>query len=64
MLAMLSMIIANTNGAKHMNEMEAAIAERKAEFWAVVADENGGEKTNANHQQLEEILQALRDSYA
>tara|TARA_R110000868_G_scaffold160623_1_gene390351 strand:+ start:93 stop:269 length:177 start_codon:yes stop_codon:yes gene_type:complete len=48
-----------------MNEMEieAAIAVRKAEFWAVVDDENGGERTNANHQQLEQILQDLRDSY-
>ena len=45
-------------------EIEAAIAARRTEFWAAVDDENGGERTNANLQQLEGILQDLRDSYA
>ena len=48
-----------------MNEIEIAIAARKAEFWAAVdADaETWGEATNANLQQLEQILQDLRDSF-
>ena len=44
--------------------LEVEIAERKANFWAAVDDVTPGERTNANHQQLEEILQALRDQYA
>ena len=46
-----------------MNEIEAAIAARRAEFWAAVDDENGGDHTNANYAQLEQILQDLRDSF-
>ena len=45
-------------------EIEAAIAARRAEFWAAVDAETLGETTNANLQQLEGILQDLRDSYA
>tara|TARA_R110000868_G_scaffold63352_3_gene191322 strand:- start:818 stop:1147 length:330 start_codon:yes stop_codon:yes gene_type:complete len=47
-----------------LTSLEAAIAERKAEFWAVVDGENNGERTNANFEQLEQILQDLRDRYA
>jgi len=45
-------------------EIEAVIAARRAEFWAAVDDTTLGERTNANLQQLEGILQDLRDSYA
>ena len=45
-------------------EIEAAIAARRAEFWAAVDDTTPGERTNGNLQQLEAILQDLRDRYA
>jgi hypothetical protein len=45
------------------DEIEKAVAARKAEFWAAVDAETLGETTNANLQQLEQILQDLRDSF-
>ena len=50
-------------GADMNEEIEAAIAARKAEFWAAVDDTTPGERTNGNLQQLEGILQDLRDSF-
>ena len=46
-----------------LTSLEAAIAARRAEFWAAVDDTTPGERTNGNLQQLEGILQDLRDSF-
>jgi len=54
-----------TNQSKlTFSQIEAAVAACRADFWAAVDEYNNGERTNASHAQLEQILQALRDQYA